>query len=177
MRASQIFCRNIALPAFKPINTAAGVSAKAAAVLASVLQPAKRRDFLNAREPWERWRAASARISTKTPDRKTKLPTQSSPTNTAGASRCTSRCSFSGKNAMAFGPVRRGAPRGVGGPGARPVALDPGGAEEVGCLFCVSISRRVRGGRDERLSHPSMSGLWIMRANSAAPLRESCPRL
>ena len=84
MRASQIFCRNIALPAFKPKYRPRGVSAKAAAVLASVLQPASG-DFLNAREPWERWRAASARISTKTPDRKTKLLTQSSPTNTAGA--------------------------------------------------------------------------------------------
>ena len=46
-----------------------------------------------------------------------------------------------GPAALAFGSVRRGAPRGVVGPGARPVALDPGGAEEVGCLFCVSTSR------------------------------------
>ena len=43
--------------------------------------------------------------------------------------------------ALAFGSVRRGAPRGVVGLGARPVALDPGGADEVGCLICVSTSR------------------------------------
>ena len=110
-RGSDAFKPNI-LQKYRPANLQTykyrrvGVSAKAAAVLASVLQPASG-GISNAREPWERWRAASARISTKTPDRKTKLPTQSSPSNTAGASRCTSRCSFSGKNAKSSGPGRQ----------------------------------------------------------------------